>query len=356
MRLVRLENVKEGMILGKTIYNTTGIPLLLKGAKINSVNIISMLRNGLHGVYIDDEYSSGIEFEDIIDEKLRLQTVDEIENFFDTANNNINSKYLNSSIENLGERIQAMLEQIKQNKQTMINLIDLKTHDDYTFQHSVNVAVLSGAVGLEFGYDSKRLYSLMMGALLHDIGKKFTDIEILNKPAKLTSEEFEAIQRHPIEGYEFAKKYLNLPIESLFCILQHHERFDGTGYPYQKKDKNIHLNAKIVAIVDVFDALTSNRIYRIPATPSEAIEFIMSSASSQFNMDVINAFLKKVAAYPLGTIVVLSNGIKAMVIENEGKHVLRPKLKVISDVVEEEFYIDLTLRMFSNITIENVLE
>lgn len=355
MRLIRAMDLKEGMVLGKTLYNPQGVPMLYRGTKLTSHYINKMIKREYSNVYIEDKFSEGIIIEDVVDDLVRQEAIKEVKKFFDISVENTNRRLLMNTAKGLGGSVEKTIEQLKKNKNVIVNLIDLKTHDDYTFQHSVNVAILSGILGLELGYDDKKLYDLMFGAMLHDIGKKFIPMEIINKPSRLDDEEFEEIRKHPILGYEFIKSTLNLPIESLLGILQHHERVDGRGYPYHKNNEEIHLNAKIIKIVDVFDAITSDRVYRGASAPYEAIEYIMSCARTQFNEELIKLFLKKVAIYPLGSTLLLSNHVKGMVIENTEHHLMRPKVRVITNNVEEELYVDLSKRENMNITVMKIV-
>jgi HD-GYP domain-containing protein (c-di-GMP phosphodiesterase class II) len=200
--------------------------------------------------------------------------------------------------------------------------------------------VIAIAIGVSLELNRRELYYLGMAAMLHDIGKKFISSEILDKEGPLTDSEFIEIKKHPKLGYEHIKDNYNLPASVYIAILQHHEKFDGSGYPDSKNGKDISLFGRILLVADIYDALVSKRPYHNAYSPSEAIEYIMSSNGAMFDPNILEAFLKKVAAYPIGSCVELSNGIKALVVENFQDANLRPLVRYINEN-GEECYINL---------------
>ena len=191
--------------------------------------------------------------------------------------------------------------------------------DNYTYAHCVNVAVISIILGISLNLSKKNLTYLCIGALIHDIGKSFIPKEILQKPGKLTHEEFEIIKNHPRYGYDFLRKSFNLSSHIKLIVLQHHERFDGLGYPNGIIGNKISYLARIVSIADVYDALTSDRPYKRAMCPSDALEYLMSNAGTLFDHDIINVFCKIIIPFPQGTIVSLSNGDIGVVEETTSK-------------------------------------
>lgn len=254
--------------------------------------------------------------------------------------------------------VQDIIEQIIENKGITVNMIDLKTYDDYTYYHSVNVGVLSLVLGVALGRNRPTLYKLGVGALLHDIGKMFIDKDIIDKPDSLTPEEYEEVKKHPTLGYEYlVNSNLDLPISGLIGILQHHERNDGSGYPDGLCGKEIHEFGRIIAIADVFDAMTSDRPYRPGMMPSEVMEYLMGGAGTLFDPELVYLFTRKVAAFPLGTCVLLSNGLTAIVVKNYEDCCLRPKVKIIRSDDAHPLYFDLKNdRNLANLTITGVVK
>jgi HD-GYP domain-containing protein (c-di-GMP phosphodiesterase class II) len=201
--------------------------------------------------------------------------------------------------------------------------------DNYTYAHSVNVAVISIILGISLNLSKQKLTYLCIGALVHDIGKSFIPKEILQKPGKLTPEEFEIIKCHSRYGYDFLKNYVDLSSYIKLIVLQHHERFDGLGYPNSIIGNKINYLARIVSIADVYDALTSDRPYKRAMCPSDALEYLMSNAGTLFDYDIINIFCKIVIPFPQGTIVSLSNGDIGIVEETFPNFPLRPIVKIL---------------------------
>ncbi|MDP4145731.1 MAG: HD-GYP domain-containing protein [Bacillota bacterium] len=335
MRYVPLSFIQEGMILGKTLYGSMGEVLLRKGTPILKLYVRRMEKLGYTGVYIQDELSQDIEVQDVINEDLRMQTIKTVKNFMHLSTES--SKGVQEAFSDIENLIGSIIEDISNNKDLIVNLIDLKVASNYTFYHSVNVSVLSIVMGVALNLPPKDLYYLGLASLLHDIGKIFTPKEILDKPGTLTKEEFEIIQQHAQNGYTYIKEKFTTHAKTYVGILQHHERFDGTGYPEGKKGKDISLFGRIIAITDVYDALTSDRTYRKGVLPSEGMEYIMGAGGTLFDPDLVKVFVSKIAPYPVGTCVQLSNGLVGIVAENNFSYFLRPKVKIIrnnNDYVE----------------------
>lgn len=185
--------------------------------------------------------------------------------------------------------------------------------DDYTFHHSIDVAVLCGVVGRWLGYRGGELKDLVLAGLLHDIGKTQIPLEILRKPGKLTPAEMETMRLHTTRGYNIVKD-LDLPPSVLYAILQHHEREDGSGYPIGVTGEKIHPFAKIIAVVDIYDAMTSDKVYKKRATPFEAVEAVMKDMYDKLDPNICTVFLNNVRDYFIGNIVLLSDGREAEVV------------------------------------------
>jgi HD-GYP domain-containing protein (c-di-GMP phosphodiesterase class II) len=209
------------------------------------------------------------------------------------------------------------------------NLLDFKNYDSYTFQHCLNVALLSISTGISMKLSERELNDIGLAGMFHDIGKMLIPIEILNKPGKLTKEECEIVRAHPVN----AEKQLRNKVtyEVLRAIEDHHEKLDGTGYPNGKKEGSISFFAKILSVCDVYDALTSDRPYRKSVFPNEVVEYLMGCADKQLDYNVLKHFIKVIVAYPVGTFVKLSNEKLAVVIKNHSENILRPVVRIIND-------------------------
>lgn len=195
----------------------------------------------------------------------------------------------------------------------------IRKQDDYTFQHSINVAIISGIVGKWVGLSGEELKDLIFAGLLHDIGKTQIPIEILNKPAKLTQEEMKIMKSHTIEGYKMLLGEAGIN-ESILCgVLQHHEKIDRTGYPSGISGEQIHPFAKIIAVADIYDAMTSDRVYRVGQTPFEVVADIRQEAFGKLDPAICMTFLNNILDYFIGAKVVLSDGEEAEIIY-QGHH------------------------------------
>jgi len=224
-----------------------------------------------------------------------------------------------------------------------VDMVRFKEHDYHTFIHSVNVALLATLTALELGYQGKSLRYLTMGALLHDLGKLNVPREILNKPGALNEREFTIIKQHPLDGEAMLSKAEVLP-RILRTVRQHHERWDGKGYPDGLSGPEIHLDAQIVAVADVYDALTVDRSYRKAMPPYHALEMILTS-EKDFNPQVVKAFRKVLILYPEGSIVTLNTGEVGLVVAVPTNFPTRPLIRLVFDkngrYLDREMYLDL---------------
>ena len=196
-----------------------------------------------------------------------------------------------------------MLQDLITREDVMVSLTNIQATDAYLFQHSVNVAILSGIMGLAKGYNRQQLEELGMGALLFDIGMTRLPKNMLNKNAALTLEERLIMEKHTEEGFNIIRAQHDISLLSAHCAFQHHERYDGSGYPRRLKADAIHEYAQIVGLADVYDALTSPRPHRRRYTPTEAIEFLFAAGNTYFDLDLIKTFCKHISIYPVATTV-----------------------------------------------------
>ena len=210
----------------------------------------------------------------------------------------------------------------------MVNLVNIKSFDLYTYQHSVNVCVLCVLIGVALCIPRNEMRDLALAAVLHDIGKVFINKEILNKPGKLTPEEFEVIKNHTQLGYDFINKKNILSASVYIPVLMHHERYDGTGYLSGQKGEAIPLFSQIISVSDVYDAITSDRPYHEAILPSEAYEYILGNAGRHFSPKIVDVFVKKIAPFPEGYNVQLSNGMAGIVYKNYEDCLARPLIKL----------------------------
>lgn len=327
MRFVPTGCIRNGMILGKTIYNASGEMLLSEGKAFVPLYIERLQSLGINGVYINDSISEDIEIQNVINDEVKNRAVQGVRKILVAASNSNKT----AALDQAKQLVEEIMSEILSNRNLMVNMVDLKVFDEYTYYHSVNVAVLSTVLGVAIGMNQKDLFALGLASLLHDLGKVFVDKDIINKPGRLTENELLEVQRHSELGYSYLRGMFDMPVKASMGVLHHHERFDGSGYPKGLKDTQISMFGRIIAIADVFDALVSDRPYRKALLPSDAMEHIMSSSSTLFDPDITRVFTMKVAPYPLGTVVELSNGCLGLVVENYEGFGLRPAVKIIEE-------------------------
>ncbi|MFZ5968625.1 MAG: HD-GYP domain-containing protein [Bacillota bacterium] len=366
MRLAPVNCVQEGNILAKTLYDRDGRVLLNRGVVLNKGILQKIEENQIFTIYIDDEFSTN-EIEDVISPQIRTTATKSIKDTFDhfekyneslRENNSVKAKQLLKSRDNyvqvLNRISKNIVDEITTSKNIMLSMVDIKNLDTYTYQHSVNVAILSLVLGIELQLNRNELYDLCMGALLHDIGMAFVPKKIVTKRGTLTAEEEAIIREHPMRGYEYLKDDIAMPAHAKVIALQHHEKIDGTGYPRKTKGDSINKLAKIVAVADVYDALTSDRPYKKSIPPSEAIEYIMGGAGTHFDFKIAETFVRKVVPYPVGTLVKLSDGNFGVIEQVHPNYPLRPVVKVIKQKAVTVDMVSVDLLKETNLVIEGI--
>jgi HD-GYP domain-containing protein (c-di-GMP phosphodiesterase class II) len=224
--------------------------------------------------------------------------------------------------------VQNITESILRNPGALVGMLRIKNKDDYTFLHSVSVCTLLVAFCRSTGMDPELTHQAGLGGLLHDTGKALVPDEILNKPGRLTDEEFAVIRKHPSDGYDILRKSPDVGEIPLDITLHHHERFDGSGYPDKLPGDKISQMAQMAAIVDVYDAITADRCYHKGMSAAEALRKIYEWSKFHFNPQLVQAFMRCVGIYPVGTLVLLESGRLGVVTEPHETNLLAPKVNV----------------------------
>lgn len=223
--------------------------------------------------------------------------------------------------------VEEITNSVSRNASALISLSRLKTVDNYTYMHSVAVCAMMVVLARRLGLDEAKIRSAGMAGLMHDLGKAAIPLEILNKPGKLTDEEFAIIKSHPVLGHKMLLEAAHVDADVLDVVLHHHEKIDGSGYPNRLKNNEISLLAKMGAVCDVYDAVTSNRPYKAGWDPAESLRK-MAEWSGHFDEKVFQAFVKSLGIYPVGSLVRLSSGHLAVVVDQAEKSLTKPRVKV----------------------------
>ncbi|MEJ8547243.1 HD-GYP domain-containing protein [Brevibacillus borstelensis] len=334
MRLVSIRQVLPGMKVGRTIFTEDGKVLLGVGMTLTDRLIQGLVRSGIDSLYIDDPRTGDIVVEDVIRPETRQVAVETIEKTVKQITNS-NKLARKISLKEMGLHFQhafgSILDDLMQNRQIVMHLASISTHSPSLYHHSVNVAVLSTAVGMSIGYNRNQLMELGIGAMLHDIGKTQLPAEMLQKTERWSQEEMEIAKQHCLLGFNILRKQHDISLLSAHVCLQHHERLDGSGFPQGLKGKNIHEYAQIVGICDIYDSLTSPRPWRKRYMPQDALEYLMGAGGHLFDHRLINAFRSHIAIFPIGSSVVLNTGEVGVVCRVDPDYCHRPTVRILKD-------------------------
>ena len=348
MRRVLVEQLRAGDRLGRDVHSTPDAPPLLRaGVRVSDSYRYSLERAGIAAVWIDDGLSEGIEPLEVLDVDTKRRATGAIRDAFRDVTRTLPSggKLSADAIAEMTEVADLIVRDVTRNVHTALALNDLANADGYTLKHSLAVTTVGLALGLrvmrKYGWidvDGKRRYdcgngrmsALGVGLLLHDIGKLAIPPEILRKTSALSDEEWKVMREHPTLGVHILKRD-GISALSRAVVRSHHERWNGTGYPDARAAEDIHQFARIAAVADVFDALTSDRYYRKAMPLPEACDFIERRAGTDFDPEVVDVFKSFVAPYPPGTRVMLSDGYAGLVKEVRPDAVRQPIVRIIMD-------------------------
>ena len=348
MRRVPVAELKTGDRVARDVYaDPAGLPLLKAGIRISDSYRESLKRADVPAVWVDDALSKGIEPLEVLSEETKRRATMAIRDAFRDGPTTLKSgKDLpDKTVREMIDVVDLIIEEVAQSVDAALALNDLANADGYTLKHSLAVTTLGLSLGLRvmqrYGwFDAQdklrfddvhgRLPALGVGLLVHDIGKLTVPPEILQKPGPLTPEEWVAMKTHPLEGVRILQHATISPL-SRAVVRSHHEMWDGKGYPAGLIGPKIHQFARVAAVADVFDALTSDRHYRKAWPVYKAWKFIIDRSGTHFDPEVVNVFESSVAPYPTGTDVKLSDGTTAIVKDVRPEHLTRPIVRVVLD-------------------------
>lgn len=334
---VRTRALQEGMKIDQAIVDRRGRILIARGAAMDAYLIDSLSKLGINGVYIregeeDPETEKISLLAQSVIEKTRVEDRSKVkltESVKKRVAEGIQYLYNNTDTQDFtdatNEITSELMRAISDNEAIAVDISTLKISDEYTFKHSVDVATMAMIVAKQHGLKEKEVYEIGIAGLLHDLGKSKIPNEVLNKPGRLNDEEFAIMKQHSVYGYEILKEKEGYSPAVLLGVLQHHEKMNGMGYPMGVSSEKMHLFARILSVVDIYDALVTERAYKKAFSQRDAVEMIMSM-TQELDLDVMKSFLESMILYPVDTIVQLSNGEKAKVVQNNPGYILRPKV------------------------------
>ncbi|MHB0871386.1 MAG: HD-GYP domain-containing protein [Chloroflexota bacterium] len=363
MRKVYIEQLHEGMALAQPVHNDRGDILLARGIKLTKHYITALGSLGFYAVYVRDGMGDDLEPPEVISEQVRVAAYKHVRELFAVVQNVTTQSAMEgrqSALTQLGDKAAPQVAQLYRDVEkivdevmtadTMSGVASLKTHDNYTFEHSIEVTVAGVMLGKRLYLPQQELHQLALGCLCHDIGKTAVPPELLGKPSRLTEEEFALVKQHPTAGYEAVQQFLGAnDIVARHVVWQHHERQDGNGYPRGLKGNNhfgaaaesrfgkqlILPAAEIAAVADVYSALASDRPYRRALKPPEIVATLQEMAGTHLNRELVRRFLTILPAYPVGTeVVVISEklqGHRGIVVGTPSIEIHRPTIRIIFD-------------------------
>lgn len=338
--LLKINDLEENMILGEDLYNKYG-NLISKRGKLLSKELIAEIKTNVSEkvIYIEkfkhkQKILKNERNPEAINNNFRRIT-NLIRYSFDNLCINPNSDEL---VNNLKIVVKDIKENIKLNIHVLTHLTEIDEVDDYLYRHSVNVSVISHFIGQWINLSEEDLDKLIMAGLLHDIGKLKIPDEILHKPSTLTNEEFEVVKQHSAFSYSYLEDIGFNDLHILDAVIHHHEKEDGMGYPMGLKGEDIPLFSKIIAIADIFDAMTSNRVYRKKELPFVVLEMLLNNNFGKLDTKLVMLFVKRFSEYYLGTKVILNTGDSGIIIKLNDFEITKPLIKT-----ENGFFIDTSI-------------
>lgn len=249
------------------------------------------------------------------------------------------------------EQVGDLVDSVLRNRDALLCLTNLKDYDDYTFLHCVNIGILAVSFGRHLGMTKRQLENIGFGGILHDIGKTMIPESILNKPGKYTEAEYEIMKRHVSLGGEILRKHDNIPEEAMLVAIQHHERYNGTGYPNRLFGNKISLEGQIASISDVYDALTYERVYHKASSCHATVKRLYEWGDTLFDRELIERFVQCIGIYPFNSFVELNTGQCGIVVSVNHHNLLRPQVRIILDSNKKPQYpslIDLAVEKDDN--------
>lgn len=338
MQRVPLAQATAGMKVARAIYGADGRVLLNAGVVLKDSYLAHLGRLGVPSIYVQNELAPDVVAPDVLQEKTRQQLNQQLKHFLGNVAGTVGQSVQRSmttfgatDVTGLRSAMGLVVAELASNPTALVHLHEIRTADEYTLGHSISVCVLSVMIGVTLGLDQNSLRDLGLGAVLHDVGKVRIPPEILNKPGPLTPEETKIMQAHTTLGFEMLSGQWDVSYHSAHVAFQHHERWNGSGYPRSLKGEEIHPFARIVAVADVYDAFTADRVYRPGYSAERALRLMDEVCQNFWEPKVYLAFAENIAKYPVGSLVELSDGTTAVVMQVSRGFADRPRVRIVKD-------------------------
>jgi HD-GYP domain-containing protein (c-di-GMP phosphodiesterase class II) len=346
MKMMDVTELKPGMKLARDVINYAGISFISAGIELNPFLIERLYENQIDFVFIEEETTQdvGVKYlSNISKPKLHKSMEMQVKEASNNYSNSIKIfKEIYTNIQ-YGKKIE--FEEIKSTVKHLVESViycndfmelmrNLQIFDDYTYKHSVNVSIYSAMIGKFVELDDNQIFELAVSGYLHDIGKSLIPFEIINKKGKLTQLEFEKMKKHVTYSYDISKDIPGVNQKMLLGILDHHERLDGSGYPYSKLDEEISLFGRIIAIADIFDAMTSEKVYKGKESPYVVADELSKLKFNHLDPEITGIFLSNLAKFYVGNMVKLNNGKNAQVVLVNKHDFTRPLVQTDSGFID----------------------
>lgn len=354
---INIKDAKPNMILAKDAVNANGIVVIAKNTMLSSVNYKKLEDKGIKTITIfsksnseensfnEDTEKTNNSYQKIEDrkefkqfKKIHEENLEKLENQFIAIGEGVGVE-----IDNLYSMVIDMLGSVNCKSDVFLYLAHLKKQDIATYGHCLNVGIICNLFGLWLGLEGETLKNLTVAGVMHDIGKTKVDENLIKKPGKLTPDEFESVKKHTTLGYELVEN-LDIPEEIKTGILMHHEKIDGSGYPSGLTEDTISLTGKIVAICDIYEALTADRVYRPRVCPFEVIKNFQQNSYDILDTTLLLAFLQNIAYTYIGSHVILSNGEEAEIVFINQADLSKPIVRTSSGFIDFSKETELTIK------------
>ncbi len=351
MEKTTLDKAIIGTVIAKDVYGIDGKLLVKRGSTFREPFVDSFREYGVQEIFIEKngnmtpetvtEIKKTLNIRDVIHDKTRLHANQQMKKTIGRMNT-----VSNTNIRKISQLVENMIEELLQNKDFVLALSQMRSIDDYTYQHSVNVGVLSLMIGIDMGLDKAALKQLGTGAMLHDIGKTMISEDIIKKPSKLTREEFTEVKKHTEYGYEMLR-HTDISEEAAQIALFHHEKYNGSGYAKGLKGEAIPLFSRIVSVADAYDAMSNDRVYQKKISHDKVFREITHLGNIHFDKEIMEKFARHLNIYPTGSGIILNSGQRGIVLDQNNLYPESPLVRIFTPEyrnIKKLFYdIDLSI-------------